>query len=531
MSDAKSPTTPPASTSDRRPWIMIALVLLCMGYAWLFLDVSAPNERTRIYLTWAMLHEGTLAIDVPMERFGRVFDLAAFEGQHFTDKAPGLSFLALPVYAIAMLFGAGDWEFESLLMLFRLGVMLPLAALGMVALRGILQRLQVSPGSIELATVAWMLGSAAFHYAGAFFGHHAVAVALLVALWQLEILQGGGTESGVSKPGGGMLAFGAGLAAGVAGLIEFQAGVACLLLSAYVVFEPRLRRWPIWLGFGLGALGPLILLLVYNNAAFGGPLELSYHHLVNDHLNDLHTQGVGGVTLPKWEYFSGIALSMHRGLLPSSPWVLLAIPGAVALFRRRPALSLLLSATALAYLAVVSSANMWFAGWGFGPRLLVPSLGAWAILSAVGFAVCRRHVGGRILTLTLVAWGVIYCQLVAATMPELPPKFKNPLPDIVVPLLREGFMSENVLSLSLGTASMWTMFPIFIALLAAMLMAARCWQQELVWQKALATTTLAIVIAAGSAWGVSQMKPGVSKNDQQKFVRLVERWRDAGMDS
>ncbi|WP_230467837.1 hypothetical protein [Lujinxingia vulgaris] len=49
------------------------------------------------------------------------------------------------------------------------------------------------------------------------------------------------------------------------------------------------------------------------------------------------------------------------------------------------------------------------------------------------------------------------------------------------------------------------------------------------WGGVVGTGTLAI--AAGSVWGVSQMEPGVSKNDQQKFVRLVERWRDAGMDS
>ncbi|RVU41465.1 hypothetical protein EA187_18500 [Lujinxingia sediminis] len=509
----------------------LAITLFCVGFSWLFLDVSAPNERTRIYLTWAMLHEGTLAIDVPMERFGRVFDLAAFEGHYYTDKAPGLSFLALPVYAIAMLFGAGEWAFESLLMLFRLGVMLPLAALGMVALRGILKRLQVSEGSIELATVAWMLGSAAFHYSGAFFGHHAVAVALLVALWQLERARER-VAGGVSELRGGVLAaFGAGLAAGVAGLIEFQAGVACVLLAAYVVLEPGLRRWPVWVGFGLGALGPLLLLLAYNNAAFGGPLELSYHHLVNDHLSDLHTQGVGGVTLPKWEYFEGIVLSMHRGLLPSSPWVLLAIPGAYLLYQRRPALSLLLSAVVLAYLAVVSSANMWFAGWGFGPRLLVPSLGAWAVLAAVGLEGCRRHFWAALLALGLIVWGVVYTQLGAATMPELPPYFTNPLPDIVLPLLGAGYVSENALSLGLGSASPWTLLPLVVGVLALLAWATTRWLVPRGLTQALGGLGLVLMLVLGGVWGLGQVEPGVSPAKQDSFIRLVEGWRDAGMDS
>src|SRR5688572_7278335 len=70
---------------------LAALVLFVSSYAWMFSRVSVPNERTRAYLTMAIVDHGSFAVDEPLRRFGSVYDLAQFGGHYFTDKAPGAS--------------------------------------------------------------------------------------------------------------------------------------------------------------------------------------------------------------------------------------------------------------------------------------------------------------------------------------------------------------------------------------------------------------------------------------------------------
>ena len=71
-----------------RDLVLGALVWAVLSYAWNFSNLTVPNERTRLYLTVAMVDERTIAVDGPLQRFGHVYDLASFNGRHFTDKAP-----------------------------------------------------------------------------------------------------------------------------------------------------------------------------------------------------------------------------------------------------------------------------------------------------------------------------------------------------------------------------------------------------------------------------------------------------------
>src|SRR5512147_3190989 len=77
----------------RRGWrwelLLGVLVLVLLGYTRMFPEVSVPNERTRVYLTMAMVDQGSLSIDEPMHRFGPLLDRAKRDGRYYTDKAPG----------------------------------------------------------------------------------------------------------------------------------------------------------------------------------------------------------------------------------------------------------------------------------------------------------------------------------------------------------------------------------------------------------------------------------------------------------
>ena len=56
------------------------------------------GANSRLNLTLAIVEQGTLSIDDYYENTG---DYAYFEGHYYLDKAPGPSFLAVPVYAAA----------------------------------------------------------------------------------------------------------------------------------------------------------------------------------------------------------------------------------------------------------------------------------------------------------------------------------------------------------------------------------------------------------------------------------------------
>ncbi|HQH36609.1 MAG TPA: hypothetical protein PLS77_12975, partial [Anaerolineaceae bacterium] len=75
-------------------WMIFLLLLICYTY---FLPRWADwSQNARLDLTLAFVDEKTLSIDNYYQNTG---DFAYFEGHYYLDKAPGPSFLAVPVYA------------------------------------------------------------------------------------------------------------------------------------------------------------------------------------------------------------------------------------------------------------------------------------------------------------------------------------------------------------------------------------------------------------------------------------------------
>ena len=68
--------------------------------------LRSPNELVRVYLTRALVDEGTVAIDTPVRTFGPLADLARRDGVTYSDKAPGLSLLAASAANAEILRGA-----------------------------------------------------------------------------------------------------------------------------------------------------------------------------------------------------------------------------------------------------------------------------------------------------------------------------------------------------------------------------------------------------------------------------------------
>lgn len=507
-----------------RTILLAAGVVFCVGYSWYSVQGNAPNERSRIYLSVAMVERGEVQVDPEVRRFGKNWDLSRKDGTFYCNKPPGSSLLGVPVYWLARkLGGEGEWSMQGLFQLMRFGVMLPLALLGFVAIRRWMASLGISEPVVDVASVGWMLGSAAFHYAGAFFSHHIVAVGLVTAMWLLERVRrevggsSGKPESAVGWEAAGLMLV-AGLFLGLNGMTEYQAGIGSALVALWVVSVRDLRRLRLIVPFAVGAAICLAGLLYYNAAAFGGPLEFSYKY---------HISGGGGepISHPQLEYFAGLMFSMHRGLLANAPWLVLLFPGIYVLYRRgRGKLAVLLAVIVAFRIVFLSSYKWWSGDWGFGPRHLVPIMGIAAVLAASAMDRWWEPVVGEAIAKGLVVCGIAYNQIQVAFLGELPPGVKNPLMDVALPFYEHGVVAPNLLTSWTQWRGAQSLVPLaVVVVLFVGFVLLRGISRRAGWGRKIAVVLLALVPTAAFGAVVYEIGETRKEKNEKRFRQSMER--------
>ena len=77
------------------------MAILAALYLWVFpyhAAVNNPNENVRVYMSVALVDDGTFAINRVEQLWGYVNDKAVRAGRLYSSKAPGTSYLGAPVY-------------------------------------------------------------------------------------------------------------------------------------------------------------------------------------------------------------------------------------------------------------------------------------------------------------------------------------------------------------------------------------------------------------------------------------------------
>jgi hypothetical protein len=507
-----------------RDALLCALVLLQLAYSWMYSQISVPNERTRVYLTLAIVDDGTLAIDGPVRRFGPVYDLANFRGHYFTDKAPGASLLAVPVYALARLWKpAAAFSAVDVINLVRTYLMLPFGLLGFVLLRSLLRSLRISELTLDVTSLSFSLGSSMLHYSAAFYSHAIVAVLALAVLRCLSwagVLLATASEPRSSERHRALGLLTGGACAGLCGLTEYQAVVLAALLGLPIVLNRRPSRLRDLLWFGFGALPFALALLVYNAQAFGGAFALSYQHLVGASLQGLHGEGLVGATYPHWGALVGLLIAQHRGLFVTAPFVGLGFVGLAFGKRLMPRALWITSCCSVAYFVlIVASSSVWYGGWSFGPRLLLPVTGLLALAAAFAMEAWQSNPFAQGVFRAAAVVGVLYQQAVHATFPELPPEFTRPLPDAVLPLLRVGAAAPNLACklLPLGPGNWIPLAGLVACTVAVLLRRGLVGRPRVCWGS---------LIAALSVFGLlAVLPPSIDARQQRRWLLQVRAWR------
>jgi hypothetical protein len=344
---------------------------------------AGAQDVSRMCLTDSVVH-GRLSADQCLQ--GSV-DHAAYGGHLYSDKAPGISILAVPAAKLAGLRAPARWHYPTDLRLWAVRVATGGVALLMLAflLGRVCEGLVAGSGGASLVAVA--LGTELSALAGANFAHvpaAALSFAAFVLAWS-------------RRP------FSAGVVAGAAVLVEYQAGLATGLLAVYVAFmgvRPLGR-------YLLGAVPAAVALGAYDNAAFGSPFHLSYRYVAH-HFAAKQAAGFFGIHAPSW-HAAQLVLGGDRGLLFDSPLVLAAAAGLALSWRRSRREVLLCAGVVLAFLALDLGYFDPYGGNSPGPRFFAPALPFLALGLPAAF---RRF---RSATAVLVALSVTASTAVALT--------------------------------------------------------------------------------------------------------------------
>ena len=146
-------------------------------------------------------------------------------------------------------------------------------------------------------------------------------------------------------------------------------GAAVLLLPAFVPWRRLLAGRRAWLGLVLPVLPVLVWSAWYSLRRDGSLVPTVYG---------------GSFTNPLTTGLYGLALSPGKGLFAYNPFLLLAIPGAVALWRRDRAAAALLVWVMLDRALLYARWSDWAGGVSWGPRFLMPAVGPFAMLAVYG---------------------------------------------------------------------------------------------------------------------------------------------------
>jgi hypothetical protein len=393
---------------------------------------SQVNADSHLFLSVSIVDRGALNID-PFAR--PMMDMSAWHGHYYSDKAPGLSLLAVPFYMLAkllLLHGRTYVAVPAMDVWVRYVLSVALAAVPTGAIAWLLytmfERMGLRRGWCAALSLTYGLGTIARPFASQFFSHQLSALLCFGAF----VLAFGLRREQLA----GRFALLAGFLLGLAFITEYPSAIVAVAIAAYVVTIPK-RGLSLALAMCTAAIPPLAIGALYNTVCFGGPLRIGYANLAGpDALRLGQAQGFFGVTYPHLEAIWGITFSPYRGLFFLSPVLLLAIPACALLVRRVSwrAEAMLCAWTIGGFLLFGVSYFAWTGGASMGPRQVLISLPFFVLPIGELVRPERAPQWGRVVA-TLSVYSIALVELCAAVGSIFDESLISPVTQWVLPRL------------------------------------------------------------------------------------------------
>ena len=405
-----------------------------------FYEGGGWNQNSRFDLLRAIIERHTLQIDAYHEN---TQDKAHFQGHYYSDKAPGLVFLAVPFAEIAR---AGmravsvdpespRGEYILTYVVTACAVALP-TALAAVCVFFIAIWLGSDLDGASLATIILAIGTPMLAYATLFWAHALVGSCLLFAYAAALKLADGKSEL--------RWALGVGLAAGWSTVTEYPAAPASAVLAVFALSQAwshgARARWRTVAGVGIGATACALALFTYLHAAFGG-FRPSYSYYDPNSFAFMQQQGYMGLTYPHPDRLLKLLFGCSRGLLFASPVMVAGFVGLWSMGKRLRGPALFAGAIVVYYFLFHSSFYWWKAGLTFGPRYasaVIPFL-----CLGLAFAWTQASLFWRRIILVLAGIGVFVTLMVVSTSSQLAMQDSCPIAHFSWPSFWEGHLASN----------------------------------------------------------------------------------------
>ena len=420
--------------------------LVFLGHAY-FAGGLGWNQSARVAATLAFVEPGPNRFTLRIDDFTQSDERNLYtgdwakgsDGHYYTNKAPGLSLIGIPAYAV--LYGLERLvglepraepvtRFNTILLNLLCSVAITAAA-GAV-LYGFLVAGGLGHAAALLGVLAHAFGTLVFPYDTSLWGHATGASCLLAALCLAH------------WPGGTRAPLLAGVLGGLAVLVEYHAlfGLAAVGSALLTPGSSRRQRF----AFAAGAAGPLLLLAVYQKLAFGGFLTTAISQGNPIFRDPVRVFGVLGEIDPG--AVSGLLFSSYRGLFLFCPVLLFAALGGWQCWHsgRRMLVATCLAAFA-ASVAFVASFNEWPGGSANGPRYLIVAIPLLSILSPATRGLAAWARGLYYGALTLSCFNMLAVTAVEVMVDEAE---RNPLYGLAYRELLSGAYPHNGDTLNLG---------------------------------------------------------------------------------
>jgi len=417
--------------------MLFILFFVSYGY---FFQGGGWNQNSRICLTRAIIHHGSFKIDYFKEdskemEFVNTGDWAFCNGHYYSNKSPGLSFLAVPSFALAeyclKYLLPNDPERQVLLSAYF--STLCTTALFSTLLCLLIFHLfnyffQMSMGNSLFLTLLYGFGTLAFSYSTTFYSHQPAAFCSFFSFVLVLYIRYGNLQKK------GYLALLAGFSSALAVVIEPSTFLMLGAVLIYLVsFKENRKYIPFFI---LGCFPPRIVQAVYNFICFGNPFSSSYHYA-----NDMVMWRVDGKLfgIPRAMRFFHLLFSAYRGVFFSSPIFIMALPGIYSYLKDRKwrVEAIFCVTLSVFFIILIASFHAWHGGSTPGPRYLLPLFPF--IFLIAGFSLSKFPSIFKVV-------GVVSLLInLSITMigNEIPRKIKNPLGEIIFKNVISGNVSIN----------------------------------------------------------------------------------------
>jgi hypothetical protein len=399
-------------------WIIFWLTLISYAY---FFQSGQHNENTRFDLMRSLVEDGSFIIT----RFSHnSADIIPFNNEIYSGKAPGISFLGIPFWALwskVVPYFVSDAEIASHFMCYLtivsvVGLPSAMLATALFLVLSLMGKLR----DAFFLTLIFAFGTIAFPFSTLLFSHQLCSALVFIGFAIVYLYSHT------------LLIFLAGILMGFSVVVEYPGAIGAGLIGLYVLYKRGLLNGAIPLALG-GLLG-VSPLIYYNLSVFGKLMYTPYSVYAEKASNDfpVHKEGLLGISVPYYENFELVFTSLHRGLFVLNPITILllaAIPLAFYIKRNRSekflAISLIIG---YLYLNLSFGTGLIYAGGGcsVGPRHVIPML-PFMFFIFIDLMNWRAFKIPSFL-LGLISSGIML--MATATEPRVPYEYENPIKDL-----------------------------------------------------------------------------------------------------